>query len=195
MPMDDQKTDELYLDAKTVLTATHTTSTSDLQRTTFKPKVRALLKAAIKHTHQATKAEHHIQILKTALHENRIPRGLTPQIKHNIPAPSTELIIDWSEILEECGTKLTQRMIAHWEQQKVDSEAQLGKVEGLILEEGLTPSDPAYSNFHMILKEVEEAVKQEMKRRKPQRDRPIIQASKKRFMPQGTDVTPTQDII
>ena len=56
MPMDDQKTDELYLDAKTVLTATHTTSTSDLQRTTFKPKVRALLKAAIKHTPPSNKS-------------------------------------------------------------------------------------------------------------------------------------------
>ena len=70
-----------------------------------------------------------------------------------------------------------------------------GKVEGLILEEGLTSSDPAYSNFHTILKEVEEAVNQELKRRKPQRDRPILQASKKRFIQPGTDVTPIPENI
>ena len=64
------------------------TSTSDLPNTTktkpFKPIEQAYLKAFIKITRQRTKADHYYIVLNEALRNKCPPKGLTPNIRHNM---------------------------------------------------------------------------------------------------------------
>ena len=80
-----------------------TTSTSDLdtlkQTKLFQPVEQAYLKAFIKITRQKTKADHHHLVLNEALRIECPPRGLTPNIRHNIPKPPADLIIKWNQTL------------------------------------------------------------------------------------------------
>ena len=100
-----------------------TTSTTYLspekkQRTPLKPVVQHYLKALIKITRLETKATHHLETLKKALEDQRPPKGLTPNIKHNISKAPADLVIEWNSILHETGEKLTKVLINYWQDQQ-----------------------------------------------------------------------------
>ena len=100
-----------------------TTSTTYLspekkQRTPLKPVVQHYLKALIKITGLETKATHHLETLKKALEDQRPPKGLTPNIKHNISKAPADLVIEWNSILHETGEKLTKVLINYWQDQQ-----------------------------------------------------------------------------
>ena len=98
------------------------TSTSDLQDTTktkpFKPIEQAYLRAFIKITRQRTKADHHYIVFNEALRNECPPKGLTPNIRHNIPKPPPGLIIKWNQALFTTATKLTEILSEYWVNQK-----------------------------------------------------------------------------
>ena len=86
---------------------------------TLKPVVQHYLKALIKITRQETKAAHHLEILKKALEDERPPKGLTPNCKHNISKAPPHLVIQWNLILHETGEKLTKVLVDYWNDQKL----------------------------------------------------------------------------
>ena len=98
------------------------TSTTDLEtnRNTkpFKPVEQAYLKAFIKITRQRTKANHHHIVLNEALATEQPPRGLTPNIRHNIPKLPADLIIKWNQTLFQTANKLTEILDNYWINQK-----------------------------------------------------------------------------
>ena len=57
-------------------------------------------------------------VLNEALKNERPPRGLTPNIRHNIPKPPADLIISWNQILFNTVTKLTEKLSQYWTNQK-----------------------------------------------------------------------------
>ena len=56
------------------------------------------IKAITKLVRPIERANHHIQLLTTAIDKKKPPRGLTPQISPKIPDTPDKLIIKWEGI-------------------------------------------------------------------------------------------------
>ena len=78
---------------------------------------------------QKTKADHHHMALNEALKNERPPRGLTPNIRHNIPKPPADLIISWNQILFTTATKLTEKLSQYWANQKEELELEFDRLK------------------------------------------------------------------
>ena len=150
-----------------------TTSTSDLTtpiaKRPFKPIEQVYLKAFIKLTHQKSKAQHHHRTLEEALRLERLPRGLTPNIKHNIPKAPTSLIIKWNQSLFRTAKELTEILSTYWSEQiqEIDFEFEKLKAE---LESKTTLTQERWDNLHKILDNISASVSQELKCKKPKQD-------------------------
>ena len=174
-----------------------TTSTSDLdtlkQTKLFQPVEQAYLKAFIKITRQKTKADHHHLVLNEALRIECPPRGLTPNIRHNIPKPPADLIIKWNQTLFNTATKLTELLSQYWTNQKEELDLEFERLKAE-LHKKITITPERWLEFTEILENISSTVSQELKRKKYQRQelqqnqlRPIKQASKVRIMNQSSE--------
>ena len=171
------------------------TSTSDLQSATktkpFKPIEQAYVKAFFKITRQRTRVDHHYLVLNKALRNKCPPKGLVPNIRHNIPKPPPGFIINWNQALFTTATKLTEILSEYWGNQKeeLDIEFERLKTE---LEEKITLSSDRWLEFTEILDNISSTVLQELKRKKYQKEpqtRIVKQASKVRVMHAPTSET------
>ena len=148
------------------------TSTSDLQSAIktkpFKPIEQAYLKAFIKITRQRTKVDHHYLVLNEALRNEHPPKGLTPNIRHNIPKPPPGLIIKWNQALFTTATKLTEILSEYWVNQKEELDIEFERLKTK-LEEKITLSLDRWLEFTEILDNISSTVSQELKRKKYQK--------------------------
>ena len=53
------------------------------------------------------------------IEDKRPPKGLTPNIKHNISKAPPHLVIQWNTIIHETGVKLTKVLVDYWNDQKL----------------------------------------------------------------------------
>ena len=150
-----------------------TTSTSDLtapiEKRPFKPIEQVYLKAFIKLTHQKAKAQHHHRTLEEALRLERPPRGLTPNIKHNIPKAPTSLIIKWNQSLLRTAKDLTEILSTFWSEQVQDIDFEFEKLKAE-LESKTTLTQDRWDDLHEILDNISASVTQELKCKKPRQD-------------------------
>ena len=105
-------------------------------------------------------------VLNEALKNERPPRGLTPNIRHNIPKPPADLIISWNQILFNTVTKLTEKLSQYWANQKeLELEFDWLKAE---LHEKVTITLERWLEYTEILDNISSTVSQELKRKKYQ---------------------------
>ena len=163
-----------------------TTSTTYLspekkQRTPLKPVVQHYLKALIKITRLETKATHHLETLKKALEDQRPPKGLTPNTKHNISKAPADLVIEWNSILHETGEKLTKVLINYWQDQQTIQQLEFERLRAE-LEEREQINQETWQQVTDILNKIKEGVQEEQKARRLTSNRIIKQASKVRLI-------------
>ena len=132
-------------------------------------------------------------VLNKALRNERPPRGLTPNIRHNIPKPPADLIISWNQILFNTATKLTEKLSQYWANQKEELELEFDWLKAE-LHEKVTITPERWLEYTKILDNISSTVSQELKRKKYQRQdqqpnlqRLIKQASKVRIMNQPSE--------
>ena len=72
------------------------------------------IKAITKLVRSIERANHHIQLLKTAIEKKTPPRGLIPKISPKIPDTPGNFIIKWEGIQQETGLHLTETLRDYW---------------------------------------------------------------------------------
>ena len=72
------------------------------------------IKAITKLVRSIEGANHHIQLLKTAIDKKTPPRGLIPKISPKIPDTPGNFIIKWEGIQQETGLHLTETLKDYW---------------------------------------------------------------------------------
>ena len=60
-----------------------------------------------------------LETLNKAIEDERPPKGLTSNIKHNISKAPPHLVIQCNSILHETGVKLTKVLVDYWNDQKL----------------------------------------------------------------------------
>ena len=68
------------------------------------------IKAITKLVRSIERANHHIQILTTAIDKKKPPRGLIPKLSPKIPDTPGKLIIKWKGIQQDPGLHLTETL-------------------------------------------------------------------------------------
>ena len=72
------------------------------------------IKAITKLVRSIERANHHIQLLKTAIEKKTPPRGRIPKISSKIPDTPGNFIIKWVGIQQETGLQLTETLKDYW---------------------------------------------------------------------------------
>ena len=72
------------------------------------------IKAITKLVRSIERANHHIQLLNTAIDKKTPPRGLIPKIGPKISHTPGKFIIKWEGIQQETGLHLTETLIDYW---------------------------------------------------------------------------------
>ena len=72
------------------------------------------IKAITKLVRSTERANHHIQLLNTAIDKKTPPRGLIPSISPKIPDTPGKFIIKWEGIQQETGLHLTETLRDYW---------------------------------------------------------------------------------
>ena len=75
---------------------------------------RGYIKAITKLVRSIERANHHIQLLNTAIDKKTPPRGLIPKINPKIPDIPGKFIIKWEGIQQETGLHLTETLRDYW---------------------------------------------------------------------------------
>ena len=194
--MEEQKTDYHNTNSFPLNELDQTMSTTNLaqekrQRTPLKPVVQHYLKALIKITRLETKATHHLETLNKALEDERPPKGLTPNIKHNISKAPADLVIEWNRIPHETGERLTKVLIDYWQDQQTVQQLE-SKCLRVELEEREQINQDTWKQITDILEKIKEGVQEEQKTWRPISNRIIKQALKVRLIEptQSQSITP-----
>ena len=72
------------------------------------------IKAITKPVRSFERANHHIQLLNSALEKKTPPRGLIPKISPKIPDTAGKFIIKWEGIQQQTGIQLTETLRDYW---------------------------------------------------------------------------------
>ena len=117
-----------------------------------------------------------METLNKAIEDEQPPKGLTPNIKHNISKAPPHLVIQWNSILHETGVKLTKVLVDYWNDQKL---AQGLEFEQLLaeLEDREQIDSETWQQILEILEKITDGVQEEQKSQGPT-NRIIKQASK-----------------
>ena len=122
------------------------------------------LRAATKLTRNLEKANHHTQLLHTAIITNKPPRGLIPKITPRIPETSTDFIIKWEDTLQETALTLTKQLKGYWEERATEVQKQLDTLSPIIQEKC---SETQWNQIQTILQQAARETSQDLKRKKP----------------------------
>ena len=145
------------------------TSTTETTKTTrlniqLDSSLQGYLRAASKLTRNLEKANHHTQLLHTALITNKPPRGLIPKITPRIPETSTEFIIKWENTLQETANTLTKHLKEFWADRATEVQKQLDTLLPVIQEKC---TEAQWNQIQTILQQVARETSQDLKRKKP----------------------------
>ena len=72
------------------------------------------IKAITKLVRSIERANHHIQIVTTAIDKKKPPRGRMPKISPKIPDKPRKFIIKWEGIQQDTGLHLTETLREYW---------------------------------------------------------------------------------
>ena len=122
-----------------------------------------------------------METLKKALEDQQPPKGLTPNIKHNISKAPADLVIEWNSILHETGEKLTKVLINYWQDQQTIQQLEFEHLRAE-LEKREQINQKTWQQVTDILDKIKEGVQEEQKARRPTPNRIIKQASKVRLI-------------
>ncbi len=142
--------------------------------TRIKGTLQGPLKASIKLTRIATRAEHHVEKLTQSINQDFPPRGLTPKITPNIPDTPISFIIQWSAAQHNLGVQLTTLLKDYWAKKGSDARAEL-RDNNSNLQQQSTPEE--WTTIQRILETVETDTKQQLRRRRPRPPPPDYQAN------------------
>ena len=121
------------------------------------------IKAITKLVRSIERANHHIQLLTTAIDRQTPPRGLIPKISPKIPDTPGKCIIKWEGIQQETGLHLTETLRDYW----IDRATKLSEVLDPIKNKVRLVTSPAqWNKIQDIIESISRETTQELKRKK-----------------------------
>ena len=144
---------EEFQDSTSSLTNTETELNSTQQ---------GYIKAITKLVRSIIRANHHIQLLKTAIDKKTPPRGLIPKISPKIPDTPRNFIIKW-EGIQQTGLQLTETLKEYWIDRAKKLTEELEPIKNKVRLE--TP--PAqWNKIQSIIENISRETSQDLKRKK-----------------------------
>ncbi len=144
------------------------TQSNDQNATTNLPSnLQGFLNALQRITRSLEKANHHRDLLTTAVDNNRPVRGLIPKVVPRIPDTPTDFIIKWIDTLQETGLELTKQLKAYWSDRSAKLQADL---QALKTRAQAAATAEQWNAMAEIIDETQREAVQEARRRRPRQN-------------------------
>ena len=121
------------------------------------------IKAITKLVRSIERANHHIQLLKTAVDKKIPPRGLIPKISPKIPDTPGNFIIKWEGIQQETGLHLTETLKDYWIDRANRPSEELEPIKNKVR---LETSPAQWNKIQGIMENISRGTSQDLKRKK-----------------------------
>ena len=108
-------------------------------------------------------ANHHIQLLNTAIDKKTPPRGLIPKISPKISDIPGKFIIKWEGIQQETGLHLTEILRDHWIDRANKLSKELDPIKNKVR---LETSQAQWNKIQDIIENISRETSQDLKRKK-----------------------------
>ena len=145
---------EEFQDSTSSLTNTETELNSTQQ---------GYIKAITKLVRSMERANHHTQLLTTAIDKKTPPRGLIPKISPKIPDIPGYFIIKWKGFQQEAGLQLTETLKEYW----IDRAKRLTEELEPIKNKARLETSPAqWNKIQGIIENISRETSQDLKRKK-----------------------------
>ena len=145
---------EKFQDSKSNVTNTETELNSTHQ---------GYIKAITKLVRSIERANHHIQVLNTALEKKTPPRGLIPKISPKIPDTPGKFIIKWEGIQQQTGIQLTETLRDYWIDRSKKLSEELDPIKNKVR---LETSPAQWNKIQDIIENISRKTSQDLKRKK-----------------------------
>ena len=122
------------------------------------------LKALTKLTRGIERANHHSQLLQTAIETKRPPRGLIPKVSPKIPDTPSSFTIEWENSLQEAGLVLTKKLQDYWSNRSTRLEAEYSPIYNNLKS---ISTQEQWNTIEDILQQTSRDLQQELKRKRP----------------------------
>ena len=146
--------DEEFQDSTSSLTNTETELNSTQQ---------GYIKAITRLFRSIERANHHIQLLKTAVDKKTPPRGLIPKISPKITDMPGNFIIKWEGIQQETGLQLTETLKEYWMERAKKLTEELEPIKNKVR---LETSPAQWNKIQDIIENISKETSQDLKRKK-----------------------------
>jgi hypothetical protein len=146
--------------------ATNQTSERESRPQQFGSRIQAHIKVLIKITRQKEKTSHHLELLTTAVSEEKPPRGLIPRITPRLPETSATFNLAWEEALHNTGLDLTKKLLDYWNLRLMKLLEEEKTIQDSL--EQIASRDQC-RDIEKILEEVARNTKMDLSRKRPQR--------------------------
>ena len=148
--------DEEFQDSTSSLTNTETELNSIQQ---------GYIKAITKLVRSIERANHHTQLLTTAIEKKTPPRGLIPKISPKIPDTPGNFIIKWEGIQQETGLQLTETLKECWGDRANKLTEELEPIKNKVR---LETSPAQWNKIQAIIENISRETSQTSRERKTQ---------------------------
>ena len=122
------------------------------------------LKALTKLTRGIERANHHSQLLQTAIETKRPPRGLIPKVSPKIPDTPGSFTVEWENSLQEAGLVLTKKLQDYWTNRVSRLESEYSPIYNNLKS---ISTQEQWNTIEDILEQTSRETQQELKRKKP----------------------------
>ena len=121
------------------------------------------IKAITKLVRSIERANHHKQLLNTALEKKTPPRGLIPKISPKIPDTPGRFIIRWEGIQQQTGIQLTETLRDYWLDRSKKLNEELDPIKNKVR---LETSPTQWNKIQEIIESISRETLQDLKRKK-----------------------------
>ena len=121
------------------------------------------IKAITKLVSLIERANHHIQLLNTALEKKTPPRGLIPKISPKIPGTPGKFIIKWEGIQQQTGIQLSETLRDYWIERSKKLSEELNPIKNKVR---LETSPAQWNKIQDIIESISRETSQYLKRKK-----------------------------
>ena len=146
--------DEEFQDSTSSLTNTETELNSTQQ---------GYKKAITKLVRSIERANHHTQLLTTAIEKKTPPRDLIPKISPKVPDTPGNFIIKWEGIQQETGLQLTETLKEYWIDRAKKLTEELEPIKNKVR---LETSPAQWNKIQGIIENISRETAQDLKRKK-----------------------------